>query len=370
MTTRRQFLELAAKSAAGLTLTAIVGCEMFGTDGTLADSPYQFLTPTDAWYWFSYAGLEPHQSPRIAARDWALDVRSGGRSVATIDYDTLKSHEFDGHAVTYIKTLRSIRGSFVAELTATRTATGVFRGIPLRRVLENTSISGEALKLRFAAADGFTSSILYSRLLNEELLPVILAFELNGRPIPPARGGPVRLISPEMWGFKSMKWITTVDATTDASSFGYFETEGGATGPIDAPGLMPLSTLVQNPTTIRADVGDSIELHGMALVGGSSIAAVEVIIDDGPPELATLATAEDVIASLGHDALLVRSSAQYGTDWPYRDVWVPWSHRIQLSRGRRKVVVRSVDATGKTNPSFTETPHITAQHIELDLFVA
>ncbi len=372
--TRRQFIEITGKAAAGLTLVGILpGCESFTVDGTLADSDYRFITKPDDWFWYSFRDFEPRFSPKIPAADWALDIRSGGKSVGQVAYRKLRALEDDGFAVSYLKTMRCIRGSYANTIPGTLTATAVFRGIPLAKVLEETSISGETAKLRLEAYDGFTTSILYSRVANEELSPVILAFEMNGRPIPPERGGPVRLIVPEMWAFKSMKWITAIDATTDASSFGFFETgDYGGKAKIDSPGLMPLMALSQNPAGTRVEVaGPTLQLQGMALVGAAQIVAVEVIVDAGEPQMAAIAPIEAVLDSLGHDALLVQSTEQYRSakDWPYANVWAPWSHTIELAPGPHSLVIRAVDSNGQSNPSITADPNILAQHVSIDLEV-
>lgn len=373
-TTRREFIEISGKAAAGITLLGITpACESFAVDGSYSESDLRFITKADEWFWYSFRDFAPRYSPTIDAEEWSLDVRSGGKSVGEVAYRKLRALEDDGFAVSYLKTMRCIRGAYAKSIPETLTATAVFRGIPLGKVLEDTSISGEAAKLRFEAYDGFKSSILFSRLADETMQPVILAFEMNGRPIPPERGGPVRLIVPEMWAFKSMKWITAVDATTDASSFGSFETGdyAGQTA-IDTPGLMALMALSQNPGATRVEVqGPTIEMRGMALVGGARITAVEVVVDNGEPELATIAPIETILDSLGHDALLVQSTDQYrlGNDWPYANVWAPWTHTITVTPGPHVVVIRAVDSNGQSNPSITADSAIIAQHVAIDLDV-
>ena len=369
--TRREFIEFAGRAAAGLTLTALLpGCESFTIDGTLADAEVPFLTPPADWYWFSYAGFEPRFSPKIPAADWSLDVRSGARSVGTVAYRKLRALEDDGFAINYIKTMRCVLGAYADTIPGTRTATGVFRGIPLAKVLEDVSIPGETAKLRLEAHDGFTTSIPYARIFDESQLPVMLAFELNGRPIPPERGGPVRLIVPEMWAFKSMKWIIAIDATTDDASFGVFETQGALPELADTPGLMALTTLSQSPAGLAVSLpGPSIQMHGMALVGGARIDAVEVIVDGGEPQFATITPLDAVIDSLGNDALLLRSSAQFEGDWPYPSVWAPWTHTVELGPGPHTIVLRSIDSNGGFNPSFTADPAIVAKEILIELEV-
>lgn len=373
--TRREFLELSGRGAAGFALMSVAsGCESFSLQSEGGENDFRFLTQQHApdWYWFSALDYKPRFAPKIAAGEWTMDIRSGGKSVGEVTYRKLKALEADGHAVTYLKTMRCILGAYAAELTDTLTATGVFTGIPLRTVLDETSISGEVTKLRFEAHDGFQTSLSYDRVLNEELLPVMLAYELNGEPLIRERGGPVRVIVPEMWAYKDIKWVTSVDATTDFSSWGTFETGLYAGKPeIDNPGLMALMTLVTQPNALRATVqGPDVELRGMALVGGSKIDAVEVQVDGGEWVRGTIPQLDEVLDTLGHDALFVRASEQWGLDWPYPNVWAPWSYTARgLAPGPHQIFLRSVDRDGRSNPSIVADPLILAQQVILDLEV-
>ena len=370
--TRREFIGNAGRMAAGFTLTAILpGCETITIEEATSDVPYRFLTREDQFFWYSFGGFEPEQSPVIDPDQWKLDVRSGGNSVDEVAYRKLRALESEGHAISYMKTLRCIRGSFANTIEGVRAANAIFTGIPLRKVLEDTAISGEAAKLRFVASDLFQTSLLYSRILDEEQLPVILAFEMNGRPISPERGGPVRLIVPEMWAFKSMKWISAVDATTDPSTYGSMETADIAGKPeLDSPGLMSVMALSYSPGATLAEVqGPSLLMHGMALVGGARIAAVEIIIDNGPVQIAQIPTIDEVLESLGHEALLVKSTAQFGKDWPYANVWAPWSFAVELPPGPHNIKLRAVDSNGVANPNVSADPLLLAQELSIDLTV-
>ena len=61
----------------------------------------------------------------------------------------------------------------------------------------------------------FRGSLPISRVLEDpfDLPPVILCYKLNGRWLEPARGGPVRMVIPEAYGFKNVKWLTHVALT-------------------------------------------------------------------------------------------------------------------------------------------------------------
>src|SRR5690606_6377429 len=99
-------------------------------------------------------------------------------------------------------------------------------GIPLALVLEQFDIPQGTVKIRTYGADGFTSNIPLERITNPApgQFPAIIAFELNAEPLTRLRGGPARLVIPEMWGYKNMKWLDRIDLTSDAAAFGQCET--------------------------------------------------------------------------------------------------------------------------------------------------
>ena len=63
----------------------------------------------------------------------------------------------------------------------------------------------------------FQSSVSYTQAMETppDELPVFLAYRLNGEPIPPIRGGPVRMVVPWAHGFKSIKWLREIFLTND-----------------------------------------------------------------------------------------------------------------------------------------------------------
>jgi DMSO/TMAO reductase YedYZ molybdopterin-dependent catalytic subunit len=62
--------------------------------------------------------------------------------------------------------------------------------------------------------------------MKQALLPdVMLAYEMNGRPLPREHGAPLRLVIPEMYGYKNVKWLSRIDLVAKAES-GYWENLG------------------------------------------------------------------------------------------------------------------------------------------------
>ena len=117
----------------------------------------------------------------------------------------------------------------------------------------------------------------------------ILAWELNGRPIPLAHGGPVRMIIPGYYGVNNVKYVKRVAFTVDETNAhiqaaGYRVRDIGVKGAPDQPSMweMNLKSFITHPAgdsnTVRAGL---VQVHGVAFSGGSPVNAVEVSVDGG-----------------------------------------------------------------------------------------
>ena len=96
-------------------------------------------------------------------------------------------------------------------------------GTPLSEVLDMAGIKSEATRVKFYSdsSDGYTTSIPLERALRDE---VILAWEMNGEPLPSKHGFPLRLINPGHYGQKMPKWITRIELI-DHPYLGYWESK-------------------------------------------------------------------------------------------------------------------------------------------------
>jgi sulfite dehydrogenase len=124
----------------------------------------------------------------------------------------------------------------------------------------------------------------------DELENAILAWELNGRPIPLAHGGPLRLIIPGYYGVNNIKYVKRVAFTQDETvaniqRSGYRVRPVGEKGAPTQPSMweMNLKSFVTNPSgSGQALRAGPLQVHGVAFTGGSSpVGAVEVSTDGG-----------------------------------------------------------------------------------------
>jgi len=98
-----------------------------------------------------------------------------------------------------------------------------WEGIPLSRMLEETGIQSKANVIKFYSGDGvYTDTLTLDQARMEDVMLVVL---LDGKPIPQELGGPVRLIVPKMYAYKSVKWLHRIELI-DHDHTGYWEERG------------------------------------------------------------------------------------------------------------------------------------------------
>ena len=149
-----------------------------------------------------------------------------------------------------------------------------WRGTAFRPLLESARPLKEAQSALLHAADGYTTGIPLERLLWGDNF---LAYEMNGEPLPPAHGYPLRVFFPGKYGMKQPKWLTRIELLAE-HQLGFWEQRGWSDtaerqtrGVIDGPRPRRGVTLS----------GRSFLLVGYAVADASGITRVEVSEDEG-----------------------------------------------------------------------------------------
>ena len=221
--------------------------------------------------------------------------------------------------------------------------TAEWTGTPLRTLLEDAGVRNEAVDFVFRGADhGIQGGIEqdYERSLSIEdamRVEVILAYEMNGEPLPPQHGFPLRLVVPGWYGMTSVKWLTSITAVGEPFHGFQMEAYRFRQRPEDegepVTRMSPRSLLVPpgfpDFMTRRrfVDMGRH-ELRGRAWSGWGPIERVEVSTDGG----VTWAEAE-----IGQPAS------------PY--AWSPWTFEWEAARaGDVELCSRATDAEGNSQP--------------------
>ena len=96
-------------------------------------------------------------------------------------------------------------------------------GVRLSALLDRAGVKSEATALRFVSFDGeYTESLTLSQARRPD---VLVAYELGGSPLSSDHGGPARLYVAPMYGYKSCKWLDTIELTAEVEP-GYWEQNG------------------------------------------------------------------------------------------------------------------------------------------------
>ncbi len=306
------------------------------------------LTPVDAFYSRNHGPV-----PDIARDDWRLRVDGMVRTPLELSLAELRS-EHPAHTV--VATLQCA-GNRRAGLMRVRdipgqapwrdgaTSTARWTGVRLGDVLRRAGIAEEARHVAFAASDvcsspdepaePYGSSVPAQKALADEAL---LAWEMNGEPLPGVHGGPVRVLVPGYVGARSVKWVqqVTAQAVESASHFqstAYRLLPADAHPPTAGPGFalgpVALSSAILEPEDGAVVAPGRLTVRGYALAGDHrSVARVDVSGDGG--RTWQQATLEE---SLGPFA------------------WRLWSSSVKVPSGAEvTILARAWDDTGAVQP--------------------
>ncbi len=98
-----------------------------------------------------------------------------------------------------------------------------WEGIPLTQLLDYVGVNPKAKYVKFYSGDGvYTDSL---SLEQARMKDVMVAIMMDGKPIPQKLGGPVRLIVPKMYAYKSVKWLQAIELI-EKEHIGYWEARG------------------------------------------------------------------------------------------------------------------------------------------------
>lgn len=358
-----------------------------------AKSGYQqnFLTPAESFYEVTRGKpylLSPAERRKagLVPETWRLEIvpdeppwqpklqsacrKQDNTALGLPDLEAM----FRARPVRCIKTLQCLMDSPPSGLCSN----GFWEGVALRDVLARLGRIERVRRLYYLGYYDnpkfrFVSSLSLSEVLETPPghVPVFLALRLNGQPLPIERGGPVRMLVPEGYGFKSIKWLTRIVLTDD-----YRANDSYASNQDNDP-ASPMKTLarldIHAPQEFRR--GEPITLRGVAIVGPSGLKGVEfwlrpdqgthgkLDLDDPawlsaswrPAELPP-APAPNWAAGLPDSRFpegvaFVDAQTQRPHQWPLPFSWVPWTVRLErLDPGAYEFRVRAVDLNGFAQP--------------------
>jgi DMSO/TMAO reductase YedYZ molybdopterin-dependent catalytic subunit len=222
------------------------------------------ITPNELFYCVTKNVVDP----KVNVDLWHLEVNGLVQNSAIWrfqDFVGLPAHEQQ-------TTLMCISNGLDAGLMSN----AIWKGVPLRDLLERAAPRSNAARVRFHGVDNYTDTIPLEKAMEPTTL---LAYQMNGVQLPHRHGYPLRAIVPGYFGEKNVKWLTRIELA-DANAKGFYEAQGW--GP---------DFIV--PTRSRIDVPDydsrfsisqlqqPIEVKGIAFGGDRGVSRVEVSFDGG-----------------------------------------------------------------------------------------
>jgi DMSO/TMAO reductase YedYZ molybdopterin-dependent catalytic subunit len=222
------------------------------------------ITPNNQFYCVTKNVIDP----RVNVDLWHLEVDGLVEKRATY-----RLRDLEGFAATEQETtLMCISNGLDAGLISN----AVWKGIPLRDLLDRAAPFSGAARVRFHGVDNYTDTITLDKAMDPTTL---LAYEMNGVPLPDRHGYPLRMIVPGYFGEKHVKWLTRIEVA-DANAKGFYEAQGW--GP---DFITPTRSRIDVPDNESAfslaKLSDPIEVKGMAYGGNRGISRVELSFDDG-----------------------------------------------------------------------------------------
>ncbi len=224
----------------------------------------QSITPNDQFYCVTKNVIDP----RVNVHLWHLEINGLVENPRVYQLEDLK----EIRSVEQQTTLMCISNGLDAGLISN----AVWKGVAIHDLLGPAGPLSRAARVRFWGVDNYADTIPLEKAMEPTTL---LAYEMNGVPLPHRHGYPARVIVPGYFGEKHVKWLTRIEVT-DANAKGFYETQGW--GP---------DFIV--PTRSRIDVPDHeswfslskitgpVEVKGIAFGGDRGISRVELSFDDG-----------------------------------------------------------------------------------------
>ncbi|HKH76795.1 MAG TPA: sulfite oxidase, partial [Rubrobacteraceae bacterium] len=300
---------------------------------SLADEGY--LTPNEHFFVRSHA-----PTPLIEASGWTLRIEGPGvERPLGLGYEELQSLP----AVTATQALECAGNGrvFFEEVHGRKAegspwrlgAVGVaeWTGVPLREVLERAGLKGTAHEVMVESLDAvrMRRPLPAEKALEHDTL---LAFGMNGEPLPSDHGFPVRLIVPGWAAVASVKWVGSVHVSEHAPLLSPWNTQkyvltGGSLGsrrePVTTRGV---KSAVELPWPARLEAGHH-TVTGRAWSGHGSISRVDYSVDGG---------------ASWHGARL------FGPNVP--GAWARWDFEWKAAPGKYEIRVKATDDKGETQP--------------------
>ncbi|MFE2978105.1 sulfite oxidase [Streptomyces sp. NPDC059258] len=368
---RRDLLKLVAAASAAVPLASVAAParaadglpgvvkplppELFTLRGTNAETNFAalrdtgLLTPADRFFVRNHTA-----TPRIDRADWKLTVWGDGLRGGPVDFTYADLRRLPSVTRTvFVECAGNGRSFFTSQQgqavsgtawTLGAIGTARWRGVRLSDVLRRAGIGRYAVDVlpRGLDAEVVTDGVNLGRVrrplpVAKALDDVLLAYEMNGEPLPPDHGYPVRVVVPSWVGIANIKWVGDIEVSAEPLLTPWNTGLYRLFGPGHPPeGSAPLTRQTLK-SAFELAPGTSFPAHRRALLtgrswsGGAPVRAVEVSTDGG-----------------------AHWRAARLRDEPRAGSWVRWTADwVPRERGPAVLLARATDRSGRTQPVAT-----------------
>jgi len=305
VTAARRALRLPAPATAAPPVPAGAELDLPG----LAD----VVTPNAGFYRIDTALIVPEVDPA----DWRLRIHGMVAHEIELTWDELLALPLQESWTTLTCVSNEVGGNLIGNAR--------WLGHPVRELLARAQPTADADMVLSKSIDGFTASTPLEALTDGR--DAILAVGMNGEPLPLEHGFPVRMVVPGLYGYVSAtKWVVDLEVTRFDRARAYWTDRGWSErGPIK------LESRIDVPRREQGLKAGDVMIAGVAWQQQVGISAVEVRIDEGEWQPATLAAAIS------------------------DDTWVQWSLPWTAEKGDHVIQCRATSKTGEVQTE-TEAP--------------
>jgi DMSO/TMAO reductase YedYZ molybdopterin-dependent catalytic subunit len=224
-------------------------------------------------------------------------------------------------------------------------STAEWIGVPLVEILDRAGLAPAARDVVFRGADaglvgGSTAPVRFERALSVDDARgsgALVAYAMNGEPLPLQHGRPIRLVVPGWYAVASVKWLTEIEAIgrpleafyqTDRYIYEWERDGGVVREPVR---LQRVRALITEPTDGASVPAGELVVRGVAWSGAAPIGRVEVSVGDGPWQ----------------PARMIGERRRHSWQW--------WELLTRCdTRGTSTVRARATDLAGRTQPERPE----------------
>jgi DMSO/TMAO reductase YedYZ molybdopterin-dependent catalytic subunit len=276
-TSRRSFLALALMAGIAVVFAGILRrLYQLGTffyDGNTYDGPdIAQVTPADKFYSVTKNIVDPD----VVRNIWRLEVGGLVEEPKTFSFDEIAAMPAVEQETTLMCISNPIGGGLMSN--------AVWRGVSLPDLLRPLRPKPPIEALLFHAADGYYETVPWAKAMERTTL---LAYDMNGQPLPRIHGFPLRMVVPGLYGEKNPKWLTKIEllAANDPRlvrrhGCGFYKEQGW--GPNFS---IPTFSRIDSPKARKGRfeepfrVGHPVEIRGIAFGGDRGISKVELSHD-------------------------------------------------------------------------------------------